>query len=236
MIINIQEKDFGGKLRNGDLVGMCNVLEYIRKQENNNKIQFYFPEDMVVDQEYGVKFLQFLQKHTDYFSDISGELFLQSSNISVWEMRSLSGDLVKIDNSAYVKHKKVSIFPIFDAKYNIYRNWSIELTNHIISKYKSLFPEHEIYLCLSEKNLNFLDNLNLHGISVSFDFDQNINHICESEIFVGGDTGTSHFAGSLLNPAKNYYYYSAEETLHTFPLHFKTTGDIIMYSKYGCSL
>lgn len=236
MIINVQEKDFGGKLRNGDLVGMCNVLEYFRLQENNPNIKFYFPDEMVVEKEYGVKFLRFLKEHTDYFSVEKGELFLQSSDISVWEMRALSGDIVKIDNSVYTKQKKISIFPVFDAKYNTYRNWSVQLTNHIINKFKALYPGYNVFLCVSENNIPVLGHLDLTGVKVSFDFDANINHICESEIFVGGDTGTSHFAGSLSNPAKNYYYYAAEETLHTFPLHYKTTGEMIMYGKYGCLL
>jgi len=236
MIINVQEKDFGGKLRNGDIVGMCNVLEHIRNQENNQNIKFYFSDDMVVEKEYGLKFLRFMQKYTNYFSEIPGELYLQSSDISVWEMRALSGDIVTIDNTSFKKQKKVSIFPVFDAKYNIYRNWSINLTNHILNKYRNLFPDYKFYLCVSENNMQMLGHLDLTNINVSFDFLDNISHICESEIFVGGDTGTSHFAGSLSNPAKNYYYYAAEETLHTFPMHFKTTGEIIMYGKYGCLL
>lgn len=236
MIINVQEKDFGGKLRNGDIVGMCNVLEYIRLQDNNPNIKFYFPDDMVVEKEYGVKFLHFLRNHSNYFSEVPGALYLQSVDISVWEMRALSGDVVKIDNSKYIKKDKVSIFPIFDAKYNLYRNWPIELTNHIIKKYKTTYESYDIYLCVSENNLPILGHLDLTGVKVSFDFIDNITHICESKVFVGGDTGTSHFAGSLSNPAKNDYYYAAEETLHTFPLHYKTTGEMIMYGKYGCLL
>ena len=38
MIINIEPGTFGGPLRNGDLLGVCNVLEHIRKTNNNPQI------------------------------------------------------------------------------------------------------------------------------------------------------------------------------------------------------
>lgn len=63
-----------------------------------------------------------------------------------------------------------------------------------------------------------------------------LEHISSCSVFVGGDTGTSHFAGSLTNSAQNDYYYASEEWFHTFPLHFAINGNMILYSKYGCNL
>ena len=37
-VINIKEKDFGGRLRCGDILALCNMLENLRKDDMDLKI------------------------------------------------------------------------------------------------------------------------------------------------------------------------------------------------------
>jgi len=234
-VITVTYNNFYGKLRNGDILGICNILAHVRKVENDDSIKIHIPENLIFQPEFGIKFFNFVKKNTDYFSDEPGNLHFTYENINFWDYRSVIGDNIKIDNSNYIKKNKICIFPIFDAPYNTYRNWSIELTNYIIEKYKSEYKEYEIFICI-DKELNiYYEKLNLDDINLSFDFEQNLNHIFTCKVYVGGDTGTSHLAGSVTNPAINDYYYSCEGLLHTLPLNYKTNGNVKMYSKYGCT-
>lgn len=236
MIINVQEKDFGGKLRNGDILGVCNLVEHLRLIENNVNIQIHVPENSIQEGDFAKIFLEFVKKHSNYISDTLGTEYFNFSNLNVWDYRSLSGDLLKINNDNVLKENKVVIFPLFDAKYNIYRNWSLDLTKHIFKKYLELYPEYEVIICCPETYKDILSNFDLNDIKLSFNFLDNLNHISTAKIFVGGDTGTSHLAGSMTNPAKNEYYYASEEWFHTFPLKFRENGNMVLYSKYGCNL
>lgn len=237
MIINIRRGVFGDMMRNGDILGACNVLEYFRLLNKNPEIKFFLEDDCYQNSDYTIKFLQFIKEHTNYFSEIRGVENLNRDDINVWDYRSVAGDLVKIDNSSYDKDKIVCIFPIFDAPYNLYRNWSVNLTHHILQKYISKYPEYKIIMGVSDKLKEFVES-EFAGYNIIFSYDliDNLKYICQCEVFVGGDTGTSHFAGSLTNPAKNDYYYASEEWFHTFPLHFNENGNMILYSKYGCNL
>ena len=54
----------------------------------------------------------------------------------------------------------------------------------------------------------------------STNFMENIQHIMEAEIFVGGDTGTTHFAFALDNGPKELIYYGSSRALvHTLPFY-----------------
>ena len=234
-VINVTHDNFYGKLRNGDILGVCNVLGYIRKVDNDNDIKMYISEDLILQPEFGIKYFNLLKSHTDYFSEEPGQIEFGFKNINFWNYRSVTSDNTKVDNSKYERINKVCIFPIFDAPYNVYRNWSIELTNYILEKYQSLYPECEIYVCVDKKLNQFYNKLNLGRAKLSFDFEENLNHIFTTKVYVGGDTGTSHLAGSLSNPAINDYYYSCEGLIHTLPLNHKTNGNVLMYSEYGCT-
>jgi ADP-heptose:LPS heptosyltransferase len=49
---------------------------------------------------------------------------------------------------------------------------------------------------------------------------ENINHIQTAEIFIGGDTGTTHFAFSLDRGPKDLIYYNSSRGLiHTLPFY-----------------
>jgi hypothetical protein len=53
----------------------------------------------------------------------------------------------------------------------------------------------------------------------------------ECEIFAGGDTATSHFAGSLDKGPKDLLYcYSSRALVHSFPFHYLNgKGKLITY-------
>lgn len=233
MIINIQRKDFGGRLRNGDMLGVCNLIEYFRKIENNADIKFYLEDDCVEQAVFGIKFREFLKAHSNYFSDTPGDRYFQFERLNLWDYRSIIKDTVTIDNSSYEKQNKIAIFPLFDAPYNVYRNWNIPLANDIIQKFSEQYSDYDIYICIAENLSNYYNQLNLGKAKLSFDYDQNLLHILESKIFVGGATGTSLLASCLTNPADNYFYYSAQDIFQTFPFNF-TKWNTIMYSQYGC--
>jgi len=235
-IINVAYDNFYGKLRNGDILGICNILGYIRKMENDENIKMYVSENLILQPIFGIKYFNFIKSHTDYFSEVPGNLQFGYQNINFWDYRSVIGDNTKVNNSNHIKVDKVCIFPIFDAPYNTYRNWSIELTNDILAKYQSEYPSYDVFLCVDKKLNEFYDKLNLGKAQLSFDFEENLNHICSCKVYAGGDTGTSHLAGSLINPPINDYYYSCEGLIHTLPLNYKTNGNVKMYSRYGCTL
>ena len=234
-VINVTYDNFYGKLRNGDILGICNILGYVRKMENNDDIKMYVPETLISQPEFGIKYFNFIKAHTDYFAEEPGNLNFGFENINFWDYRSVAGDNTKVNNSNYEKTDKVCVFPIYDAPYNVYRNWSIELTNYILEKYQAEYPTYEVFVCVDKKLNAFYDQLKLGKAKLSFDFDENLNHILNTKVYVGGDTGSSHLAGSLINPAINDYYYSCEGLLHVLPLNYKRNGNIKMYSKYGCT-
>jgi ADP-heptose:LPS heptosyltransferase len=233
MIINIQQKDFGGRIRSGDILGVCNLLEHIRIILNNPYIKIYLPDESIEDSSSVKKFREFLKEHTDYFSDIAGDQYFQFEKFNVWDYRSISGDLVQVDNTKYKKEDKICIFPLFDAQYNIYRNWSIDLMKTIIQYYQQNFKG-RIIVCTHEDQKDFIER-NFLGLEYSYDYDENIQHLITCKYFAGGDTGTSHLAGSLINRPKNLFFYSAQEIFHTFPLNFKE-NEMVMYSAFGCKI
>ena len=88
-----------------------NVIEHLRKINNNNNIKFYV-ENSIHTEEYNTKFYNFLLNSTDYFSKLPGEQILPWKNVSLWDYRSISGDLIKILNTVEMT-KKIVIFLYF---------------------------------------------------------------------------------------------------------------------------
>lgn len=227
MIFNIQKGTFGDCLRNGDLVAVGNVVEYLRKKENNKNIKFFLSQDSMSSADFCKKFYSFLNENTDYFSLVPGNSILPWKRVNLWDFRAISQDLVKIKNTKEAQNKIV-VFPLFNAPYNTYRNWPIELFISILSDYEKNYPNHERIVCLDPEIK--IGNLDQSKWKVNTDFNTAINHIMESEIFVGGDTGTSHFAAALDRGPNCVYYYSGRGLLHTTPFHlFNGKGKMVQY-------
>jgi ADP-heptose:LPS heptosyltransferase len=223
MIINASLENFGGVIRNGDLIALSNIVEYLR--QSNPHTKFYLKPGTLSTSDYCQKFFQFLLNQTDYFSSEPGNVDLHWKKVNIWDFRDISGDLVSIPNGEQVVKNKIVIFPVFDAQYNVYRNWPKNFFDGLINHFNQpIFEHHEKILCHHVP-------LNVPGWKDSTDFIENIHHIMNTETFIGGDTGTSHFAWSLeRSPPNLIYYSSSRELLHTLPFYIlKGKGELRTY-------
>ena len=217
MIVNIEPGTFGGPLRMGDLVGVCNVVAHLRKKNNISDLRFFLKPGTINQTEHCLKFHSWLIAHTDYLSSFSGNESLPWRRVNLWDYRDISGDLVKFVNYTDPK-KKIVICPVLDAPYNTYRNWPKEEFQRQIDYYSVGFKEYEKIICLSNKNL--LQCEVPESFKISTDFLENLQHIMESERYIGGDTGTSHFAWSLdRGPKELCYVNSSRGLMHTMPFY-----------------
>jgi hypothetical protein len=216
MIINIEPGTFG-TIRNGDMIAVGNVLEHIRKTNNNSTIQFHLKPGNVSGDTHCQTFYEIMLKMTNYFSKEEGTESLPWRKVNVWDFRDISGDLVKIPNDAQME-KKIVIFPLFDAPYNTYRNWPKELLPHLVEKYSA--EEYKNYEKIICKKGEPTEGCPFEGWRYSTNFVQNYYHITTSEIFIGGDTGSSHFAWALdKGPKDMIYYNSSRGLIHTLPFY-----------------
>lgn len=218
MIYNVPPDAFGPLgTRNGDLIAICNIIEWIRKQKNDSTIKFFLAPGILNKEDYIQKFYDFLCDNTDYFSKSPGDKILNFHNIGVWDFRDIIGDNVKIKNN-YEQTKKVVVFPLYDAQYNSQRNWSIDVMNNILLEIKEQYPEYEKVICAKDHPPEGL--IDTSGFKVSTDFAENVKHIMESMVFYGGDTGVSHLA-SVIDPGPELnYVYSSRCLIHTLPFYF----------------
>ena len=212
MIINIEPGTFG-TVRTGDLIAVCNVVEHLRKINNNNKIRFHLKPGSISDEKYVGEFHSYLLMSTDYLSAFEGTESLPWSKVNLWDFRDISGDLVKIPNTKQMK-KKIVVFPLLDAKYNQWRNWPGHVLQQILDRFDK--PEYQDY----EKIICNKFDLQVSGWKSSTEFIENVFHILDAEIFVGGDTGTTHFAFALDTGPKDLLYYGSSRALvHTLPFY-----------------
>lgn len=226
MIFNISRDTFG-TIRMGDLVAVCNVIEYLRL--NNPNIKFHIKPDALDSSKHCQDFHSYLIGTTNYFSAFEGSEYLPWKKVNLWDFRALTEDRVSIPNTE-TQQKKIVIFPLFDAQYNTYRNWPIQRYMRYIEYYFNNYPEYERVICIRDKNLlPLIPDENVAKIST--DFLTNLWHIKTAQIFVGGDTGTTHFAFSLDKPPMEMIYcMSGRGLLHTAPFYLlKGKGQIDQY-------
>jgi hypothetical protein len=216
MIINIEPGTFG-TVRNGDMIAVANVLEHIRKINNDPIIQFHLKPGNVSSDTHCQTFYEIMLKMTNYFSSEPGEQSLPWRKVNVWDFRDISGDLVKIPNNAPME-KKIAVFPLFDAPYNQWRNWPKDVYEQIIAKYSTEeYKDYEKVIC---KKGAPTESCPFEGWRYSTNFVQNYYHITTAEVFVGGDTGSSHFAWALDRGPKDLIYYGSSRGLvHTLPFY-----------------
>ena len=222
--LNIHKGCFGDCIRNGDLIAVGNVLEYLRKVNNQPYIRFHMMPGAISSEKYCQDFYQFLLKQTNWFSEHQSQDSLQWERVNLWDFRDISGDLVTIPNPEKMV-KKIVVFPLTDAPYNQYRNWPKNVLDKIIEQYNTEeYKDYDKIIC--SKDTIFKD-----GWYSSTDFMTNIYHIQTAEIFVGGDTGTTHFAFSLARPPKDMIYYNSSRGLiHTLPFHLlQGKGKMVTY-------
>ena len=223
MIVNIQRGVFGDELKNGDMLGVANVVAHLRKQQPD--IKFHMMPGSVSSVGFIQEFYKFLLENTDYFSETPGEQFLSWRRVNLWDFRDMIGDNVVIPNNKEMK-KKIVIFPIFDAPYNTYRNWPRDLLKSLIEKYSTEeYKDYTKIVCSKDESYFGEEWIN------STNFMDNINHIMDAEIFIGGDTGTSHFAWSLdRGPKTLLYYNSGRGMMHCLPFYLlEGKGKVVKY-------
>lgn len=215
MILNIRRGTFGNCIRNGDLIAVANVLEHIRKTQNWPDLKFNIDRNAMSNADYVQKFYSFLLKHTNYFTEERGDKYLHWNQVNVWDYRDISGDLVRIRNDFDIENKIV-VFPVMDAPYNAWRNWPKEVFGNIIKEFNSdRYKDYEKYICVTP-NIK----VEVEGWITSTDFMENIKHIMTAATYVGGDTGTSHFAWALDRSPPNLIYWSSSRGLvHTLPFY-----------------
>ena len=224
MIINIQRGVFGGLLRNGDLLGVCNVIEHLR--QHNPELQFHLLPESMSDQPYVKDFFNFLTTICDYFSIEQGTEQLLWKNVNLWDYRDIAGDIGVLKNTLQTE-KKIVVFPLNDAPYNNYRNWPSNLLTEILTgidnneKYK----DYTKIVCVNK------DTGNVSGWEISTNMVDNLKHIMTAETFIGGETGTSIFASMLdRGPQDLLYFYSSRALLATLPFNLlKGKGQLNKY-------
>jgi hypothetical protein len=214
MIINIRKGVFGDCIRGGDLIAVGNVVEHLRKVNNNPDIRFWIDPKATSSDRYVQDFHSFLICATDYFSTHEGREELPWRKVNLWDYRDISGDLVKIPNTKEMK-KKIVIFPLTDAPYNQWRNWPPHLLPELIKKYNTEEYKDYVKIICSKNSAYYGEEW-----TCSTDIIDNLNHIMDAEIFIGGDTGTTHFAFALDRAPKDLLYYGSSRALvHTLPFY-----------------
>jgi len=224
MIININGETFGGAVRVGDLVAVLNVIQFLRKSYNNDNIKFYMGVGSINSASHCQQFYQFLTKQTDCFSEVPG-IDAPWKRVNLWDFRDISGDVVCIKNEL-VLQKKVVVFPLFDAPYNNYRNWPLPVYQNILKRIDLDYPEHEKVICINSISPEMVPV----NFSISTDYMKNIEHIMTAQVYIGGDTGFSHFAAVLNRGPELIYYSSSRGLVHTLPFYLmKGKGEYRTY-------
>jgi hypothetical protein len=230
--INITNYTFGEHgIRNGDMIAIINILQWLRKKRNSADLKFYLPRGYIVPNQYNYQFYDYLANNYDYFDSAPGNSYLPYENIMLWDFRDVCGDVVQLHNDLPIENKVV-IFPVLDAKYNTMRNWPDFVLKQILSEFAyHRYSNYSRYVCLKEDDgFPYKD----YGFQISTDFYENINHIKTCSHYVGGDTGMSHFASALSRGKNNdmycEYWYSARSMMHSLPFHWRTKGIIKTYS------
>lgn len=215
-VLNVSRENFA-EIKNGDLVGLLNIIEHLRLRENNPEIKFFIEPSTLNQAKYCTQFYEFLKNKTNYLSNVRGENSLDLFYKSVWNYRMALGDVLKL-NIPHLKQKKICVVPIFDAVTNPYRNWSSGLTQQIIDRFDTEeFKGYDKVICGPQ----LPKDLNHRGFKLSSDFMKNVEHILSCEYYIGGDTGLTHFASSLKDSPKLIYYLPVGSARNTYPMHFE---------------
>ena len=195
----------------GDLLLVLNIFQTLRDDNNNPTLKFYLPDSEVagLDPAGGplTNHVTLLKKNleglTDFFSLTPGTQDLEG-HWEIWSWRSIRGDVIKIQDDTPMQ-KKICIFPLLDAAYDIERNWPKAIFQYAIDEFsEEKYDIYEKFICLKDIPN---DGPDLKGFKYSTDFVENMNHIQTCEYFRGGSTGSSHLASALDSESRNLAYY-----------------------------
>lgn len=240
-------------LRMGDLIAVCNFLEYIREKTNAPELQMYIPDDTVFPSKHCLSMRNWLEKNTNYVTTKPENLIeLQvapgtdetyPSMYNLWNIREDVSirrqntfdiqDKVVLPNSYKMEINKIVFNPLTDAPYNAHRNFPLSLIQTIIDSYRFHGTEKNgVYekIIISKEPIE--GKINIRDWKYSHDFEDNLKHVMTCQSYIGGDTGFSHFAGALSrSPQYLNYYYSEHTYGTTYPFNWKSKGRIIEFDK-----
>ena len=152
-IININPGTFGGPARMGDIVGICNVIQFQRNSNfGETDIKFHMKPGTINEAQHCQQFYSYMLENTDYFSNEPGVLNLKWNRVNIWDYRAVTGDLVFIPSKEKVVNKVV-MFPLFDAPYNTYRNWPVEIFYQKLRQYFETYADWERVICVADEKL-----------------------------------------------------------------------------------
>ena len=97
--------------------------------------------------------------------------------------------------SLVFEKRKIIINPIFDAGYNRDRNWNRPFFTELVSKLATTYIDSEIIVTGTKKMLGQLTRLP-NICYVLDDLNESMREICKSDVYIGGDTGLTHFAST----------------------------------------
>lgn len=213
MILGVNSFTFGGLMRMGDIIACANVVEHIRQSTNTRLVQFNI-DSAIQPVAYIKEFAEWMINNTDYFCKTPAEDTLPWARVNLWDYRDLSGDLVVIKNPN-AKQKKVILNPLVDATYNTYRNWPENVYNKIIKEIEHTYSNYDL-VAIGQKRIK------IDRWRCSTNLTQSLMEIMTAEVYIGGDTGLSHFVGALDQGPEPFYYTSSRGLLHTTPINWYT--------------
>jgi hypothetical protein len=240
-------------LRMGDLIAVCNFLEYIREKIDNPKLQMYVPDDVVFPSDHCIKMRDWLEEYTDYITTDPNTQLIElqvrpgtdptyPTMYNLWNIRKdvavRRQNVFDIEDRVILpgissKEDIIVMCPLLDAPYNAHRNWGIELTQRLIDSYQYYTQFRKIIICKEP-----IPDLDIKNFEYSHDLYDNLKFVSKCSLYIGGDTGFSHFAGALA-PGPKYcqYLYSKETYGTTYPFNFKSHGRVIHFDddKYALS-
>ena len=212
---------FGGPMRMGDLVALCNAITFLRDEIPG--LKFCLHKDALSWEEHVSKFYSYLLNTTDFFEyyPLDNDNDWKWNKVNLWDLRCAIGDKISIQNNRIMENKLV-IFPLWDAPYNKYRNWPSHLLPSIVQNNPNNSSYDKKIICVTEeaKKYIYLNYQFSEDWEISTDFMENINHVETCTTYIGADTGFSHFASALDKGPKNLlYFYSGRGLLHTTPFY-----------------
>lgn len=230
-------------LRMGDLVAVCNFLEYIREKTDNPYLQMCIPDEVVWD-DHCIEFRDWLIFNTDYvckYADQLIELQIVPGTdatypymYNLWNIRKdvsvQRQNVFHIEDRVILpgnknKEELLIVCPLLDAPYNANRNWGLELTQKMINSYQWYDYFDKVIICKEP-----IDGLDIKNFRYSHNFNDNLDLVAKCMIFYGGDTGFSHFAGAL-QPGPKYlnYLYPKDTYGTTYPFYWKYKGRVVNF-------
>lgn len=213
MIFNIRLGTFGGPLRLGDLLGVANVVEHFRRVEDQPTIRFCLEPSAISDRKYVRDFYDWLVQNSDYFSQQPGTDYLPWQRVNIWDYRDISGDLIELKHGQE-KQKKIVLNPLFDAEYNLYRNWPPQVFDSALKKYSHYQDYDKVIVSGTGQQAS--------GWRSVTDMNQVLQEILTCEKYIGGSTGLSLFASALIDPPEMTHVMSSRCLLHTLPFRWQS--------------